>query len=298
MALTTSQRKRPAHHKKVQGQHHRQGKHYLRTYAPYLPLLLLVVIGLAINNIWASKTAVLGAATNLTANELLQDTNIERSRSQEGDLALNASLNAAAQAKANDMVAHDYWAHNSPDGKTPWTFVINSGYDYQAAGENLAFGFMNAQQVLTGWMNSPEHRANILNRNYSDVGFGITTADNYQGKGRTTVVVAMYGQPTGSGLGVSARVSGTSSAVASQPGYKTVSRVQMLTGGNAPWSVTLLSLLIVACLAVLVLRHAFAWHRLLIRGENFVLKHKLLDVAVVSLLVVSVMLTRAVGFIG
>ncbi|HEX8182363.1 MAG TPA: CAP domain-containing protein [Candidatus Saccharimonadales bacterium] len=296
MALTT-QRKPTAHHKKATGQHHRRSKHYLKAYSPYLPLLLVVLIGLAINSFWASRTQVLGAATTLSANELLQDTNIERSRLQQPDLIINPKLNAAAQAKANDMVQRDYWSHNAPDGTTPWSFVESSGYEYQAAGENLAFGFMNAQTILAGWMNSPEHRANVLNSNYADVGFGITTAENFQGQGRTTVVVAIYGRPISANLGVTATVSGTESAATTQP-YRNVSRIELLTGGVAPWSFALLTAITLLALAFLVFRHAIAWHRMLIKSENFVLHHKTLDVIVLSLLVGSVILTRTAGYIN
>lgn len=301
MALT-AQRKPTVHHKKSRGNHHRHNKSYLKTYSPYLPLLLVVIIGLAINSLWTARShQVLGAATNLTVNELLQDTNLERSRQQEHDLASNPKLTAAAQAKANDMVLRDYWSHNAPDGTTPWSFVQSSGYDYQAAGENLAYGFMNASQVLTGWMNSPEHRENILNNTYRDIGFGVTTSDNYQGHGPATIVVAIYGQPAGSDLGVSATVSGTHAdimgATTNQP-YRNVSRIQMLTHGQASWSFAVLSALTMLALAFLVLRHALAWHRLLIRSEDFVLSHKLLDVIVLSLLVISILLTRTAGFIN
>ncbi len=296
MALTT-QRKPAMHHKKASGAHHRHSKHYLKTYSPYLPLLLLVIVGLAINTFWTSHARVLGAATSLTSNQLLQDTNLERSKQQVSDLALNPKLNAAAQAKANDMVQRDYWSHNAPDGTTPWSFVQSNGYAYQSAGENLAYGFMNAQMIITGWMNSPQHRANVLNSNYQDIGFGITTAENFQGKGPTTVVVAMYGQPESSTLAVTATVSGTSSTATNQP-FRNVSRIQMLTGGAAPWSFAVLSILTFAALALLVFRHALAWHRMIVKSEDFVLSHKLLDVIVVSVLVVGFILTRTAGFIN
>lgn len=299
MALT-AQRKPSSSHRKKRGAHHRHDKNYLKTYMPYLPLLLIVVIGLAINSFWASRSQVLGVAVNLTANKIIQETNSERSLVQKDDLAVNSKLNQAAQAKANDMVQRDYWSHNAPDGTTPWSFVDSNGYQYQAAGENLAFGFMNARQIIDGWMNSPEHKANILNSNYREIGIGITTSDNFQGKGPATIVVALYGQPTGSNLGVQATVSGTSAPGANltnQP-YRNVSRVEMLTGGQAPWAFVVLSTLTLAALALLVFRHTLAWHRMLVKSEDFVLSHKLLDIVTVSVLVACVLLTRTAGFIN
>ena len=195
------------------------------------------------------------------------------------------------------MVQRDYWSHNAPDGTTPWSFVESNGYEYQAAGENLAFGFMNSQQVITGWMNSPEHRANVLNRNYQEIGIGITESLNFQGKGPATVVVALYGQPASATIGVHAVVSGTASATTNQP-YRNVSRIDMLTAGKAPYAFVVLSALTMAALALLVFRHALAWHRMLVKSEAFVLKHKRLDVLAMLVLVSCLLLTRTAAFIN
>jgi hypothetical protein len=95
------------------------------------------------------------------------------------------------------MIANDYWAHDAPDGTTPWFFVAQAGYDYLSAGENLAHGFATSDETVNsadGWMNSPLHRANIMNASYEEVGFGIANGANFQG-GESTVVVAMYGDP-------------------------------------------------------------------------------------------------------
>jgi len=290
MSLTTPH-KQSINHKRVRGQHHKQDHHYLKAYHPYLPLLLLVIVGLAINIFWTSQTKVLGATTAVSTVQLLQATNAERASNHEQNVTLNSELSAAAQAKANDMVGRNYWSHNTPDEQTPWTFIKSSGYSYRLAGENLAYGFSDAPSVVTGWMNSPEHRANILNNGYQDVGFGIASADNFQGKGRATVVVAMYAAPQSSQAVLGAATSDTGP-------YRTVSRVQMFTGGSAPWSFAVLAALTVLAAAIFLLRHALAWHKLLVRGEAFVLHHKTIDLVILSLLLLGVIMTRTTGFIG
>jgi hypothetical protein len=93
------------------------------------------------------------------------------------------------------MIARNYWSHTTPDGQEPWVFIDNSGYDYSKAGENLAYGFATSSDAVGGWMNSPSHRANMLDTAFSDVGFGFANGSNYNGDGEQTVVVAMYGSP-------------------------------------------------------------------------------------------------------
>lgn len=139
---------------------------------------------------------VLSYATAMNTTDLLSSTNSQRSDNGIAVLNLNTQLTSAAQTKANDMVSRDYWSHTTPDGNDPWFFISNAGYAYKTAGENLAYGFDTGVTTVTGWMNSPPHRANLLNGAFADVGFGFANSTNYVGTGQQTVVVAMYGAPT------------------------------------------------------------------------------------------------------
>jgi hypothetical protein len=116
-------------------------------------------------------SAKIGAFADISFKELLNYTNQERRSQGLQPLTDNPQLDLAAQRKAEDMFAKNYWAHNSPEGTTPWSFISGAGYDYVYAGENLARGFTSAKDVVNAWMASPDHRANILSPNYRDVGF-------------------------------------------------------------------------------------------------------------------------------
>lgn len=137
--------------------------------------------------------SVLAYATSMSRTDLLNATNTFRAQNGLSPLSMNTQLNSSAQSKAQHMVTNDYWAHNAPDGTTPWYFFDASGYNYSRAGENLAYGFATSQDAVNGWIASPGHRANMLG-DYQDVGFGFVDGANYQG-GQNTVVVAHYGMP-------------------------------------------------------------------------------------------------------
>ena len=111
-------------------------------------------------------------------------TNNDRIRAGLPRLHESAELDAAAQAHADDLAKFGYFAHTTPDGGAVWTYVINPGYDYQAAGENLAENFAEPLSEEWAWMKSPDHRANILQQHFRDIGVGI--------KGR--YVVVMFGE--------------------------------------------------------------------------------------------------------
>ena len=293
MALATKKRPTGTTHRKRTGTHHKHSKSYLKTYWPYVPMLMIVGLGLVVNAVW-SHSAVLGTQSDFSATSLLDDTNQQRLTHWESALAIDQQLSDAAQAKANDMVTNNYWAHTAPDGKTPWSFITGSGYSYQTAGENLAYGFSSASGVVSGWMNSREHRDNILDARYQNVGFGVASSPNFQGHGPTTVVAAEYAQPVSTATALdSTKVSPTTREVAAQP----VSRIQVLTGGQAAWSLALLSALTGAAVALFVLRHGFRLHRALNRGEMFVAHHPYIDIAIVFVITAGILLTRTGGII-
>ena len=323
-------------HRKRLGQHHRHNPHYIKAYWPYLPMALIVLGGVLANS-WLGQAhrTVLGYATDMSIQELLDGTNSQRGASGEAALTINGQLDQAAQAKANDMAARDYWSHNTPDGQTPWSFITAAGYDYQTAGENLAYGFATAGDTMTGWMNSPEHRANILNTSYRDVGFGIVNIANYQNSGPETLVVAMYGSPASAAVAaatpaptVPRHVSSATPAPApvaatptplpqpatpvatSKPAAATpaptppapaapeqrISRYQ-LVAANTPMNSFAFVLFATAAMVFLLLRHGFAWRKVLVRGEAFVVRHPMLDVLAVALVTASVILSHTAGLI-
>jgi hypothetical protein len=288
MALVTA-KKPAAYAKKRTAGHHNQGKHYLKAYWPYIPMLVSVVVGLMISNLWSNNKHVLGVTSDFTDSALLKTVNSDRSISNVGPLALNYKLEQAAQSKAEYMVSHDFWSHTAPDGKTPWLFITSAGYSYKIAAENLAFGFDDARSTVIGWMNSPDHRANILNSNFQDVGFGIASSPNYLGKGPEVIIVAEFAAPTDGIAGSAQKFSEAGPAV--------ISRIQLLTGGNAQWSTVALSALLGAGIALYAVHHGFKLRRFIKKSEKYIMKHPTFDMFVVLLLTIGFILTSASGSI-
>lgn len=105
-------------------------------------------------------------------------------------LAENEKLDQAAQMKAQNMVQDQYFNHTSPSGVSPWFWFQQAGYNYKYAGENLAIGFYESQEVYNAWLNSPEHRANIVNNNYTEVGTAVLGGF---GSNNSIVVVQEFG---------------------------------------------------------------------------------------------------------
>ncbi|TAL14136.1 CAP domain-containing protein [Patescibacteria group bacterium] len=154
-------------------------------------LAIFVTIPFLYNVTSAKQAQVLGYATDVSVGDINALSNQQRVDNGLPALNLDSQLVSAAQAKAADMFADDYWAHIAPDGLTPWSFIYGAGYNYGSAGENLAKDFNTSAGVVNAWMASSEHRANILNTNYQDAGYAVVNGVLLGSE--TTLVVAMYG---------------------------------------------------------------------------------------------------------
>jgi len=298
MVLVTKKAKTPPiHHQKRSAHHHKRGKHYEKTYWPYLPLLAIAGLAIILNFVWVGLSGghhgqVLGAATgNITTDGLLTETNQDRIGNRVGSLTIDSLLTEAAQAKANDMVAQNYWAHVSPEGKSPWQFVNQSGYKYTAAGENLAYGFANNSEVLKAWMNSSEHRENLLNWRYQNVGFGIAKAPSFQGQPDQTIVVAMYGRPTNNTAGIAPSLLGNDLP------QRQVARVDILAGNAVPGLLAIVVAVSTIAGLVIVFRHVRFAHRAFVYSEEFIVRHPKIDLVLLVIVSGGVLVTRTVGFI-
>ncbi|MDP2637129.1 MAG: CAP domain-containing protein [bacterium] len=131
---------------------------------------------------------------SLNSKTLVNAVNAQRIKTHTGALVTSQTLQRAAQQKADDMAQHTYFSHTSPQGKTPWYWFKNAGYSYSYAGENLAVQYSSTNEVVNSWMQSSGHRANIMNKNFTETGIGIS--QGYLGNNPVTYVVQFFAKPT------------------------------------------------------------------------------------------------------
>lgn len=110
-------------------------------------------------------------------DEILRLVNIERKKANLKPIIICPQLTKVAEVKSKDMAVSNYFDHTSPTYGSPFNMMDEFGILYRAAAENIAKGYKTPEAVVKGWMNSPGHRANILNPNYGKMGIGFYTAD-------------------------------------------------------------------------------------------------------------------------
>jgi uncharacterized protein YkwD len=158
---------------------------------------LLVVVILGVLTLPAVATAVEPAsrpsalgASDITAESILTAMNEYRAKYQLEPLRSELRLTSAAEDRMRDMEDLGYWAHESPDGRSPFFWVRYRAYRFSMVGENLARGYETATVLVESWMDSPGHRSNILGVQYRDVGIAVIDgATTGRSPGRSVVVL-------------------------------------------------------------------------------------------------------------
>lgn len=163
------------------------GKITRRAIAGIIAFEVLVYLG---SGQLVSRAPLFGS---IIKSALAEITNEKRMASSLKPLAVNQALAEAAQHKAEDMAAREYFAHVSPEGKTPWDFLDKAGYAFTYAGENLAVNFTDSEDVVRAWVDSSAHRENLFNAAFREVGFGVASG-KYKGR-QAVFVVQFFGAP-------------------------------------------------------------------------------------------------------
>jgi|CXWL01.1.fsa_nt_gi hypothetical protein len=162
------------------------------------PSLVLLLVGLlALEGAYFTQTRFVFQETEFLASVLpgvlTNLTNSDRALNNLEPVTADPLLAQAAQLAAKDMADNGYFAHVSPSGKDPWYWLLQVGYSYTYAGQNLAVNFTDSQEVEEAWLNSPTHRANIMKAQYTRIGIG-TARGKYEGR-ETIFVVSYFATP-------------------------------------------------------------------------------------------------------
>lgn len=136
-------------------------------------LVLILGFGFVQHTAGAATHTTLEDAVVMTASGIIDETNEARVAHGYTPLATSTALMASAQRKAEDMVTRSYFDHTTPDGARFWTFIDAVSYPYAHAGENLGVHFSTAEGLVDAWLNSPTHRANLLDPQFDEIGIGL-----------------------------------------------------------------------------------------------------------------------------
>lgn len=133
-------------------------------------------------------------ANDITRENVLDAMNAYRAERGLPPLHFDARLQKATDDRMRDMEELEYWAHESPDGRSPFSWLRAESYDFSFAGENLACGFETNEVLVQSWMESPGHRDNILSPLYTECGIAVIDGST-RGRAAGKSIVVMFGRP-------------------------------------------------------------------------------------------------------
>jgi len=161
-----------------------------RAISVFILLFLLVKVIFSFNLILVKQSSLFA---DISAQRIITLTNEVRQQYGLPLVQEDPLLDKAAEEKAQDMLKNKYFGHFSPTNVSPWYWIDRAGYNYYYAGENLAMNFLDSEEVIKGWLNSPSHKENLLNKDYKDMGIAVVSGDfNNEGINRI-LVVQMFG---------------------------------------------------------------------------------------------------------
>jgi hypothetical protein len=166
--------------------------HFFREVGVSMLLFISIfLLGSSAGSSFFLHKTVLGA--EVASSVLIDLTNESRQENSQNPLIRSSKLDWAAELKAKDMASKEYFSHNSPEGVTPWHWFKEVGYSFLYAGENLAINFTDSSDVEEAWLNSPTHRANIMNTEFREI--GMATVQGVYKNYPTIYIVQMFGTP-------------------------------------------------------------------------------------------------------
>ncbi|MBP6888072.1 MAG: hypothetical protein KBC21_00030 [Candidatus Pacebacteria bacterium] len=166
--------------------------HFFREFGVSLVIFSSVfLLGASFGSSLFLHRTVLGV--EISSGVLIDLTNESRLAYNQPSLIRSDKLDKAAELKGKDMAEKQYFSHDSPEGLTPWHWIQSVGYNFLYAGENLAIDFTEATDVEKAWLESPAHRANIMNIDFREIGIAVVEGV-YRGT-PTMYIVQMFGTP-------------------------------------------------------------------------------------------------------
>lgn len=156
-------------------------------------LSILALTASFIQYTWLAPVSAEAATVSYStlAQSVFTAANQARAASGLAELTVDERLERAAQAKADDMLRRGYFAHYYQNSN-PWQYIDATGYtDWHYAGENLAKNYQDASTMVSAWLDSPTHRANLLSPSYSRTGVATATGMGSDGQ-EVTVTVQLF----------------------------------------------------------------------------------------------------------
>jgi uncharacterized protein YkwD len=270
-------------YKKQHGLHHKINKKYGQVYWPYLPVLLLTVLGVSLGIFLTSQTP---KPSTISYSSLVSSINNYRSLNGLSRLTLDQNLSTAAQIQANQIAISDSWSPLSKSQTPAFSFISHDGSNLSLPTENLAYGFSSSSSVLSAWASSNYQKTNMLSSNSNSVGYGIVDATDFMGLKNQKIIVAIFADNKTLSPATVSTITPRSINLSDSPQSIAVIRLNSIVKYNDTYELYILAGVLVVLGIVIFSKHTYLIHKWATEGEDLISKHPLLDIALVGIFVI------------
>ena len=284
-------------YKKQHGLHHNKTKNYGRVYWPYLPVLLISILGISFGFFIVSQNH--GSKTNqVNYSSLFISTNQYRLKNNLGPLAYNQNLATAAQLQANKIAITNSWTPLTSSQQPAFNLINEQNPNLSLLKENLAYDFQSSNSILSAWSNNNYLVSNLTNTNLNSVGFGIVNATNFMNLKDQKIVVAIFADDKTIPLAMAAKNNFSQGTISGDVKSLAVIRLNTITNNDNIYELYSLAFLMLAIATILLTKHTYKVHKWIIKGKDLVISHPLIDISLIIVFIVLAGALQTTGYIN
>ncbi|HUY52987.1 MAG TPA: CAP domain-containing protein [Candidatus Dormibacteraeota bacterium] len=285
-------------YQKQYGLHHKKDKKYSKIYWPYLPVLLITVIGFSVGLFLLTGNQNNQPSTVSYAS-LFNSINQYRTSNGLSKLSYSQDLSTAAQFQANKISSSNSWSPLNESKYPTFSLISTRFQNLSSPTENLAYGFKNSGSIVSAWANSNYQNSNLLDANANSVGYGIINVKNFMNMKDQKIVVTIFADnksiPTTDAL---PKTNPYQYGINDHAQSMAVIKLNSFIGHNSVQSLYILAGLMVLVAIVLLSKHTYLLHKWIKLEEKLVIEHPLFDIALVISFIVLAGAIQTTGYIS
>ena len=285
-------------YQKQHGLHHKKDKKYGQIYWPYLPVLLITVLGFSVG-LFLMAGNLNNTPSTVSYASLFTSVNQYRSNNGQSKLTYSQDLSNAAQYQANKIASLDSWSPLNMSRNPTFNLISTKFQNLSSPSENLAYGFKNSGSIVSAWSNNNYQNSNMLSPGVNSVGYGIVNAANFMNMRNQKIVVTIFADNKSLPNGVVSKINSNGYGIStSAPQSMAVIRLNSFIKHDNILELYVLAGLMLLIAFTLLSKHAYILHKWIKLEEKLVVEHPLFDLALVVSFIVLSSAIQSTGYIS
>jgi uncharacterized protein YkwD len=294
---TLNKQKAIRSYQKQHGLHHKIDKKYGKVYWPYLPMLLITILGISVG-IFVLFQNQNTKPSSVNYASLFNSTNQYRIKNGLDQLIYSKDLSTAAQSQANQIAIADSWSPLNESKYPAFSLITTKFQNLSSPSENLAYGFKTSGSIISAWSNSDYQNSNILNQHSNSVGYGIVNSINLMDMKNQAIVIAIFANNRTIPMATKLKAVIKPYGVNTSTQTLAIIRLNSIIKYSDVRELYILGTLMFIIGVVILSKHTYLLHKWIVSGENLVIKHPVIDLTLIVSFIILAGAIQTTGYIS